>query len=112
MTPSRKNFDIYKGAKWSHTLTFKVSGTNTPVNLTGLGPFVFTVKKPRKDENLFNAVVTSAYDNTGVIEVTISSLNSDSLIVGTQYPYGLRDALDNPYMVGFLDAKYFPPERS
>jgi hypothetical protein len=112
MTPANKNFDIYKGAKWEHTFTLKSSGTNTPLDLTGLGPFVFTVKKPRKDESLFNATITSLYNSTGVVKVTITSTNSDSLIVGTQYPYGMRDALDNPYMVGFLDTKYFAPERA
>jgi hypothetical protein len=112
MTPANKNFDIYKGAKWSHTFTLKVSGTNTSVNLTGLGPFVFTVKKPRKDETLFDATIVSSYNSTGVMEITISSANSDALIAGTQYPYGLRDKFDNPYMVGLLDAKYFAPERA
>ena len=110
MTPAVHNFDIYKGAKWEHTFTLKVSGTTTPINLTGLGPFVFTVKELNCDKLLFNATVTSAYDATGVLAIVISSTQSDTLRSGTQVRYGLRDNLNNPYMVGNLQVKFFAPD--
>jgi hypothetical protein len=109
MTPAVFNFDIYKGAKWEHTLTFKVSGTTTPINLSGLGPFVFTVTKPNTDTPIFDATITSNYDATGVMTVTIPSSLTDSLFVSQQVRYGLRDAQNNPYMVGVLTVKYFSP---
>jgi hypothetical protein len=112
MTPANHNFDIFKGAKWGHTLTLKVSGTQTPVDLTGLGPFVLTVKHPTRDEVLFNATVTSDYDDTGILAVAISSTQSDTLTIGTKPRYGLRDAENNPYMTGLLNVKYFAPDPS
>lgn len=110
MTPATRNFDIYKGAKWGHTFTFLQSGTTDPFDLTGRGPFVFTVKKPNTDQTIFEATVTSDYDDTGAMSVEISSDQSDRLAIGSQVRYGLRDAQDNPYMVGVLNVKYFAPE--
>lgn len=110
MTPATRNFDIYKGAKWSHTFRFLQSGTITPINLDGLTPMVFTVKKPNTDETMFNATVVVATPSSGVAVVTISSAQSDLLPIGAKVRYGLRDNLDNPYMVGVLDVKYFAPE--
>jgi hypothetical protein len=110
MTPATRNFDIYQGAKWEHTFTFKVSGTETPIDLTGLGPFVFTVKKSRSDDLYFNATVTSDYDDTGVVTVTISAEDSARLPLSPAVRYGFRDALNNPYMVGELVVKFFAPE--
>jgi hypothetical protein len=110
MTPATRNFNIYKGAKWSYTFSFLQSGTTTPVNLSGSVPMVFTVKKPNTDETIFNATVTVATPANGVAVVTISGAQSDLLPVGAKVRYGLRDNLNNPYMVGFLEVKYFAPE--
>lgn len=110
MTPATQNFDIYKGAKWSYTFSFLQAGTTTPVNLTGLVPMVFTAKKQNTDQTLFEAEVTVATPANGVVQVTISSDQSNLLVVGSQVQYGLRDSQNNPYMVGVLNVKYFAPE--
>lgn len=110
MTPATQNFDIYKGARWEHTLTFKETGTGTPIDLTGRTPFVLTIKKARTDETLFNGTATVTTPASGVVVVLITSAQSDTLSEGAQVRYGLRDAQNNPYMVGLLNVKYFAPE--
>lgn len=111
MTPGDLNIPIYKGAKWSFIFRFRITGTNTPVDLTGSGPFVCQVKALNSERVLADAVVTSDYDNTGLVRVTLSATQTAALPLG-KVTMGLRDAQDNPYLEGTPEVKRFTPNHS
>ena len=111
MTPGELNIPIYRGAKWSFAYAFVVVGTDTPLDLTGLGPFVCQVKDPRGDRVLATATVTSDYDATGIVTITLSSTQTRALPLG-YVRMGLRDKEDNSYLEGTPEVKWFTPNHS
>jgi hypothetical protein len=113
MTPGIINpddFPIYQGAKWSFVFALTQTSTGIPIDLTGLGPFVFELKRMTSDEPLVTGTAEVDPDpETGLITLTLTAAQTDALALG-KVRLGLRDALNNPYMVGELNVKYFPPE--
>lgn len=108
MTPGYVRLAIYKGARFEHTLTFKQRATGTLVDITGLGPFVFTVKGLTSEDVLAQGAVTGPYDETGRITVVLSSAQTAAFPLG-DVRIGLRDALNNPYIEGIGVVKQFTP---
>lgn len=108
MTPGDLDLPIYRGAKWSFAFAFVVVATDTPLDLTGLGPFVCEVKDPRRDSVLATATVTSDYDATGIVTVTLTAAQTRSLPVG-KVRMGIRDAENNPYLEWTPEVKWFTP---
>lgn len=108
MTTGALNIPISRRAKWSFAFLFVVTGTNTPLDLTGLGPFVCQVRSLRKDQLLATATVTSAYDNTGIVTITLSAAQTATLPLG-KVRMGLRDSQDNAYLEGTPEVVWFTP---
>lgn len=108
MTPGVLNIPISRRGKWSHAFALVVTATDTPVDLTGLGPFVCEVRSLRKDSLLATATVTSAYDATGVITITLTAAQTATLPLG-KVRMGVRDSQDNPYMEGTPEVVWFTP---
>jgi hypothetical protein len=109
MTPGTIDIPIYKGAKWEHTLTFKQSGTNTPVDLSGLGDFVMTFRNP-SGSVIINAAIDDTDAATGVLVVSLAADQTNRFTVGTDMvTVGIRDALNNPYLQATLDVRPFTP---
>ena len=113
MTPATTlNAPIYAGAKWEHTLSFKQSGTSTPVNLTGLTPLVVTFKNTSRSVVADASVSVVGDDPTaGVITVSLTAAQTLRFPVGSaSVTIGIRDALNNPYLEASLDVKPFTPD--
>lgn len=111
MTPGILDIPIYKGAKWEHVLSFKVKGTQTPVDLTGLNPFAFTVSHPKKDLVPVTGTVTNTDLAGGEITISLSAEQTDSLNLGI-VRIGLRDAANNPYIANPVLVEFFSPPRA
>jgi hypothetical protein len=111
MTPGILDIPIYKGAKWEHVLSFKVKGTQTPVDLTGLSPFVLTASHPKKDLVLVTGTVTDTDLAAGEITILFSAEQTDSLDLGI-VRIGLRDAANNPYLANPVCVEFFSPPRA
>lgn len=103
-----KDVPIYRGAKWSFDFLILVEGTDTPVNLTGLGPFVCEVKDFQRDRVIATATITSNYDSTGLINVTLTPEQTRALPLG-QVRMGMRDAEGNPFFEGSPEVLWFTP---
>jgi hypothetical protein len=108
MTPGDLNIPIFRGARWAFTFRFVVKGTTDPIDLTGLGPFVCEIKDPRANRLLATPTVTSDYDDTGVITITITPEQTLSLPLGA-VRMGVRDVEGNPYMEGMPLVDWFTP---
>lgn len=110
MTPGLLITPIFQGAKWEHTLTFRQSGTATPVNLTGLTPLVMEFRNSA-GSLLASAAVTVATPSSGVAVVLLTAAQTNTFPLGTgTVNAGIRDALNNPYAQGALDVKPFTPD--
>jgi hypothetical protein len=113
MTPATLSPDdlpIYKGAQWAHTFSLKQTGTNTPVDLTGLGPFVLTVKRPSNDSVLVQGTVAFVGSATlGQLSVLLTAAQTDLCPIGT-VRIGLRDRVNNPYVEGVCNVRFFAPD--
>ena len=112
MTPanlSKQDLPIFKGAQWSHTFTFYQAGTQTPVNLTGLAPFVCSVKRTNSDTLLANASVVIDDPLTGSILITLTAEQTDEFRVDA-VRLGIRDAVNNPYAEGTIAVENFTPD--
>jgi len=108
MTPGDLNVPIYRGARWSFAFTLVVVGTNDPLDLTGLGPFVCEIKDPRGNRLLATPTVTSDYDDTGVITITITPEDTLALPLGN-VRMGVRDVDRNSYLEGMPEVSWFTP---
>lgn len=108
MTPGELNIPIFRGAKWSFAFEFVVVSTDTPVDLTGSGPFRCEVRDPRGDRLLATAAVTSAYDATGLVTITLTPTQTRALPTG-KVRMGLRDKDGNSYLEGTPEVKWFTP---
>lgn len=108
MTPGDLDLPIYRGARWSFAFAFVVTATDTPLDLTGLGPFVCQIKDPRADRLLATATVTSDYDDTGIVTITLSATQTRALPLG-KVRLGLRDAENNAYLEYMPEVKFFSP---
>jgi hypothetical protein len=98
MTPGPFEIPFYQGATWNQTLEFTDEETGTPFDLTGLGPFVMTVKD--KDGNVLSQVDgTGDYTDDGLVEFTIDHTVTASFQLGTVY-VGVVDANVLPYLSG------------
>jgi hypothetical protein len=112
MTPATIRPDdmpIFKGGRWSHTLTFLQTGSDAPVNLTGLGPFVLTFKRETGDTLLLQGSTTIADAAAGKLDVLLTGAQTKTLPLG-KVRMGLRDNLNNPYAQGFCNVLFFAPE--
>ena len=109
MTPGTFNIPIFKGAKWEFTFLFKVTGTSTPIDLTNLGPFVATLRNPKTRVILAQGTVTSAYDATGLVTVKFTAAQTINIPLGS-VSFGVRDAVNNPYIQADIPVKFFAPE--
>lgn len=111
MTPGTLKSPIYKGAQYQHTLTIYTKGTNTPVNLTGLTPFVFTVSHPNRDAVLATFTVTHPGTDlvNGRLTVTGLPTQTEGLKLGP-VRIGLRDVQGNPYIASTVDVLFFSPD--
>jgi hypothetical protein len=45
MTPATTTLKIFRGSKWDNEIRFYQTGTTTPLNLTGLEPFVMEIRR-------------------------------------------------------------------
>jgi hypothetical protein len=110
MTPGKFTVPIYRGAKWSHTLTMKQKGTVTPVDLTGLGDFVMQFKGSAGNV-LASATILSDYDATGTMTVTLTAAQTLAFPIGeAAVTVGLRDAENNPYIEATIPVRKFTPD--
>jgi len=111
MTPGTTSLPFYRGAKWSHIFTFTQTAGGAAVNLTGLGPFVCKVERADNGSSLGTATITSAYNSTGIMTIEFPASVTRTFPVGSGIVrLGLRDALNNPYLVGVLDVFKFAPD--
>lgn len=108
MTPGILNVPIFKGAKYEHLLTFKVAGTETLVDLTGLSPFVFTISHPTKDLVLVTGTVTDTDLENGEITILATPTQTETLNLG-YVRIGLRDVVGNPYLAETVPVLFFSP---
>ena len=112
MTPGTLNIPIYRGAKWEHLLSFVQDGTTTPIDLTGLGPFVMDFKDI-SGNLITTAEVTVDDPTTGEMVVTLTADQTLLFTLGGRgVTAGIRDALNNPYAQGILDVSLFTPDPS
>ena len=110
MTPGTLNIPIYKGARWAHTLTFLQSGTQTPVSISGLEPFVMTFKN-EAGYLLANALVTVMDAPNGVLSVVLTAAQTDTFPLGAgKASVGLRNNNNDPYLQATLDVLPFTPD--
>ena len=111
MTPGTLTVPFYRGARYAHRLTLTNTSDGSPLDLTGLGPFVFTVKNARNGIVIANATVASDYDATGVIDVEILAAVTDRFPLGEDsVTVGMRDNDNNPYIQSTVDVLPFTPE--
>ncbi len=110
MTPGAPQtaLPISRGARWAFTFRIVETGTATPVDLTGLGPFVCEIKDPRRNGLLATPTVTSDYDDTGLITITIEPEDTLALPLG-QVRFGVRDVTGNPYIEYMPEVVWFTP---
>lgn len=109
MTPGEpQDVPIFRGARWSFDFLFVVVATDDPLDLSGLGPFVCEVKDVRADRILITPTVTSDYDATGVINITMTPEQTRSLPLG-YVRIGLRDNFGNPFLEWMPEVKWFTP---
>ena len=108
MTPGDLSIPIYRGARWSFAFKFVVVSTDDPLDLTGLGPFVCEIKDPRANRLLVTPTVTSDYDATGIITVTITPEDTLTLPLGN-VRMGVRDVEGNSYLEGSPEVAWFTP---
>lgn len=106
MTPGTIDVAVFKGAKFEYEFAFFDDETGDPLDLTGLGPFVATFTQ---GENSFDATVTSDYDNTGLVLISVDASITKDLVLGTIH-FGVRDNENNPYIESILNVKRFTPE--
>ena len=111
MTPGTITIPFYKGARYAHRLTLTNTSDGTALNLTGLGPFAFTVKNARTGALLAEATLTSSYNSTGIIDVEILASVTNRFPLGTDaVSVGMRDNLNNPYIQATVDVLPFTPD--
>jgi hypothetical protein len=106
MTPATTPLPIYKGAKFEHTLTFYETETNNLIDLSGLGPFAAVICHATRDEVLIELTVTVADPETGVMVLTASAAQTDTLKLGT-VRLGVRDGQGNPYIASTCPVLFF-----
>lgn len=105
MTPGNIDLPFYKGAKFEYEFSFFDDETGLPLDLTGLGPFVASFDY---DSTTFDATVTSDYDDTGIITVSVLASITKDVPLGT-IRFGIRDNLNNLYIESVLNVKYCTP---
>lgn len=109
MTPGKLiNLPFFQGAKWSFAFRFVVTDTDTPLDLTGLGPFVCKVEAFATNTQLATAEIVSDYDNEGTITVTFTPAQTITFPLG-EVGIGVRDAFGNPYLEGYCEVNKFAP---
>lgn len=108
MKPGKLGAPVYKRAKFEHRLILKQKGTTTPLDLTGLGPFVATLNHPTQDKVIATGTITSDYDDTGVLTFSFTAAQTDLLKLGT-CRFGLRDAVNNLYIQEEIPVLYASP---
>ena len=98
MTPGPFEIPFYQGATWSYSLEFVDEDTEVPYDLTGLGPFVMTVRD--KDGTILSETNSvGPYDATGIISFEVDSSVTALYTLGTVY-VGIVDNNMEPYAVG------------
>lgn len=108
MTPGTFNVPFYKGAKFEYLLTIREKGTGTPINLTGLAPFVFTISHPSRDKELITVTAANTNLAAGEITLTVPASSTDKLDLGP-VRVGLRDVQGNPYLQSTVPVLFFSP---
>ena len=109
MTPGELTIPISRGAKWSFEFAFVTDDdAEDPVDLTGLGPFVCEVKAINANRLLATATVTSDYDATGIVTVTLSAAQTLALPLGF-VRMGMKDVEDSPLFEGTPEVAWFTP---
>ena len=106
MTPATTPLPVYKGARFEHELAFFQGDTDTPLNLTGLGDFVATFSHPARDEVLVTLTVTGPYDANGIITITATAAQTDTLKLGS-VRLAIKDANDDPYVASVCPVLFF-----
>ena len=106
MNPATTTLQFHRGAKWSQTITFYQSGTATPVNLTGLGPFVMEIRRKKGGPLLLSFTYTATSLANGQITFSATAAQTEGLPKppSADKPlvafYGIRDAQNNLYANG------------
>lgn len=103
MTPGTYNITIYRGMKFSDTLEFvSDDGLDTPLDLTGLGPFVGEVRARSRGPLIFTIDIDETELAAGKLTISIDPAVTDA--VELKLPYtaklGIRDAEGNYYAIG------------
>ena len=111
MTPAditgNASLAIYQGAKWEHVITFTETNGGAALDRTG---YTFSLEffHPTRKTLLFEGSAELTTDGSdGKVTLLATAAQTDDLSLG-QVWVGLRDHLNNPYMVGILNVKYFP----
>lgn len=102
---------MYRGAKFSMRFSCFAADKVTPLNLTGLGPFVMEVRRRSRAPLLLSLTFTATNLAQGKFQFVAESGQTDTLPIG-QARYGIRDALDNLYAEGIMDISAATPEPS
>ena len=108
-TDADEELAVYRGSRWAHTFTFTDSETGDPVDLTGYLPFVMTFKNPTTDALRFNATIDSTNAATGILLVSATAAQTDTLSRG-KVRLGMRDNANNPWGEGVVSVLKFTPD--
>lgn len=116
MTPATTTLKIFRGSKWDNEIHFYQTGTTTPVNLTGLAPFVMEIRRKQGSTLLLSPTYTAVDLVNGKIRFTATAAQTLALPEppSAQNPifarYGIRDAHNNPYAEAVMEIHPFTPD--
>jgi hypothetical protein len=102
MTAGKHNIEIPRGGKFSEQLSFVATGTSTPINLTGLSPFVAHVRERSRGPLILALTVTDTNLSGGVLTITADAADTEDLRLCNAY-WDLLDADGNRYVKGRAD---------
>lgn len=113
MTPGTHNITVYRGARFSETLNLIANdGTETPLDLTGLGPFVAECRDRSRSPLIFAFTCTSVDLPNGEVGIAVEAVTTDAITLPLPHTsrWGLRDALGNYYVIGDCQLEGAIPE--
>lgn len=105
-TPADTPLTFYRGAAWGHIFSFFQEGTDTPVDLTGLGPFVLEVRKEQDGPLLLSATYSAIDLVNGQIQLTATATQTLALPkpVSPRNPVVLRYAIRDGTNAAYAEA--------
>jgi hypothetical protein len=102
MTPSNQALKMNRGARLALRFSCFAADSETPLDLSGLGPFVMEIRRRSRAPLLLSPTFVEVDMTQGIFEF-ISEAEDTSILPVCQARYGIRDALDNLYADGIMD---------